>query len=377
MLIKFKRIDRKTGEGQVDLVLQETEDVWHFYNLVSVGDSIRSVTMRKVQQETATGSSSSYRVKTTVVIKVEHIDFYGDLPSVRLRGRNIVENEYIKMGAYHTVELSIRSEVGLAKNSWDSIALEMLNHAANPKNSADLSVVLMQEGTAYVFLVTPSMVLTRAKIETSVPRKQYSSADKHQQAVVRFFEAVYKSISLHIDFKIVKCVVLASPGFLRDQFHKFLMQTAVSSEDKNILDNKAKFVLVHSSSGHKHALDEIFASAGHLIQDTRAAQEMRALDRFIQRLDRAPDRVAYGMKEVSKADELLAVDTLLVSDSLFRSQDMRERHSYVQLVESVRAHGGKARIFSSSHTSGQKLKYYTGIAAILRCPIPDLEEMCS
>ena len=124
-----------------------------------------------------------------------------------------------------------------------------------------------------------------------------------------------------------------------------------------------------------YALDEIFASAGRLIQDTRAAQEMRALDKFTQSLDRAPDRVAYGMREVSKADELLAVDTLLVSDSLFRSQDMGERHSYVQLVESVRAHGGKARIFSSSHTSGEKLKYYTGIAAILWCSIPDLDEM--
>eukprot|EP00800_Vazella_pourtalesii_P019893 TRINITY_DN6916_c1_g1_i1.p1 TRINITY_DN6916_c1_g1~~TRINITY_DN6916_c1_g1_i1.p1 ORF type:complete len:377 (-),score=74.35 TRINITY_DN6916_c1_g1_i1:175-1305(-) len=375
MLIKFKRIDKKTREGQVDLILQDTEDVWHFYNLVSVGDSIKSVTKRKVQQESATGTHSSHRVKTTVVIKVEFIDFYGDLPSVRLRGKNIVENEWIKMGAYHTVELTIHSEVSLAKSNWDSVALEMLDHAANPHKSADLSVVLMQEGVGYVFLITPSMVLTRAKIETPVPRKQHSSADKHQQGVTRFFEAVYQSIALHIDFKIVKCVVLASPGFLKDQFHAFLIQTAVSKEDKNILENKAKFVLVHSSSGHKHALDEIFTSAGHLIQDTRAAQEMRALDTFTRFLDRDPDKVAYGMREVSKADELLAVDTLLVSDSLFRSHDMRERHSYVRLVESVREHGGKTRIFSSSHTSGEKLKYYTGIAAILRCPIPDLDEM--
>ena len=375
MLIKFRRIDKKTREGQVDLLLQETEDVWHFYNLVSVGDSIRSVTVRKVNQESATGSSSSHRVKTTVFLKVEHIEFYGDLPSVRIRGKNIVENEHIKMGAYHTVELTLRSEVGIAKENWDSIALEMLNHASDPKNSADLSVVLMQEGMGYIFLITPSMVLTRAKIEVPVPRKQHSSAEKHQQAIFRFFEAVYQSISLHIDFQIVKCVVLASPGFLKDQFHKFLMQNAVSKEDKNILDNKSKFALVHSSSGHKHALDEIFASAGHLIQDTRAAQEMKALATFIRLLDRDPDRVAYGKREVCKADELLAVDTLLISDSLFRSSDARERHSYVQLVESVREHGGKARIFSSSHTSGEKLKYYTGVAAILRCPIPDLDEM--
>jgi len=51
----------------------------------------------------------------------------------------------------------------------------------------------------------------------------------------------------------------------------------------------------------------------------------------------------------------LAIDTLLVTDELFRSQDIQVRRKYVDLVESVRENGGQVRVFSSLHVSGEKL----------------------
>jgi len=52
----------------VTLVPEESEDMWHAYNLIAKGDSVRSTTIRKVQNETATGSSTSSRVRTTLTI---------------------------------------------------------------------------------------------------------------------------------------------------------------------------------------------------------------------------------------------------------------------------------------------------------------------
>jgi protein pelota len=51
------------------------------------------------------------------------------------------------------------------------------------------------------------------------------------------------------------------------------------------------------------------------------------------------------------------------------------RKQYVQLVESVRENGGQVFIFSSMHVSGQQLQQVSGIAAILRYPLPDLDEL--
>lgn len=47
-------------------------------------------------------------------------------------------------------------------------------------------------------------------------------------------------------------------------------------------------------------------------------------------------RAFYGFKHVLMANEKYAVDTLMVSDALFRSQDITQRRQYVDLVESVR-----------------------------------------
>lgn len=43
-------------------------------------------------------------------------------------------------------------------------------------------------------------------------------------------------------------------------------------------------------------------------------------------------------------------------------------------MDSVRESGGDVRIFSSMHISGEQLEQLTGIAAILRFPMPELED---
>lgn len=58
-----------------------------------VGDSLQ------VQNETATGSSSSSRVRTTLTIKVETIDYDTQACMLRLKGRNVEENQFVKVSS--------------------------------------------------------------------------------------------------------------------------------------------------------------------------------------------------------------------------------------------------------------------------------------
>ena len=46
----------------------------------------------------------------------------------------------------------------------------------------------------------------------------------------------------------------------------------------------------------------------------------------------------------------------------------------VGLTEEVRDGGGGVHVFSSAHSSGQQLGEITGVAAILRFPLPDLAD---
>ena len=47
----------------------------------------------------------------------------------------------------------------------------------------------------------------------------------------------------------------------------------------------------------------------------------------------------------------------------------------MKLVEECQANGADIQLFSSLHVSGEQLKQITGIAAILRFPMPELLEL--
>lgn len=84
---------------------------------------------------------------------------------------------------------------------------------------------------------------------------------------------------------------------------------------------------------------------------------MKALNEFFSMLNTEPDRAYYGFDHCRRANEAKAVATLMVSDGLFRSSDLKERAAYVALVEAVRENGGEVHIFSAQHVSGQRMSH--------------------
>ena len=84
---------------------------------------------------------------------------------LRLKGRNIEENQYVKMGAYHTIDLETQRKFTLTKHDgWDSVALDRVDQACDAARTADLAAIVMQEGLANICLVTSSMTLNKQKV---------------------------------------------------------------------------------------------------------------------------------------------------------------------------------------------------------------------
>uniref|UniRef100_A0A4D5R9R3 Protein pelota homolog n=1 Tax=Scolopendra viridis TaxID=118503 RepID=A0A4D5R9R3_SCOVI len=366
----------KDGGGNITLLPEEPEDMWHAYNLIAIGDNLRASTIRKVQTESATGSVGSNRIRTTLTIQVENIDFDIQACVLRVKGRNITENQYVKMGAYHTLDLEANRKFSLSKQHWDSVDLDRIDVACDPTQHADLAAVIMHEGIAHVCLVTSSMTLLRAKIDMNIPRKRKGNCAQHEKGLNKFFENIVQAILRHINFDVVKCILLASPGFVKDQFYEYMFTQAVKLDQRILIENKSKFLLVHSSSGFKHSLREVLAdpTVTAKLSDTKAAGEVKALDTFYTMLQNEPNKAFYGLKHVEKAKEAQAIETLLISDKLFRSQDFIRRKQYVALVDSVKENGGDVKVFSSLHVSGEQLDQLTGVAAILRFPMPELDD---
>lgn len=63
--------------------------------------------------ESATGSSNSYRVRTTLTICVEGIDFDTQACVLRLKGRNVEENKYVKVNQFRIIQQIMRTVYNL------------------------------------------------------------------------------------------------------------------------------------------------------------------------------------------------------------------------------------------------------------------------
>ncbi|KAH0902495.1 LOW QUALITY PROTEIN: hypothetical protein HID58_041998, partial [Brassica napus] len=377
LLEKMKIVRRdfvRDGPGSVKMVAEDSDDLWYAYNLVSTGDSVMAVTFRKVQREVPGGGRDSERVRLKLEVHVEEVDYDKDASVLRIRGKNILENEHVKIGAFHTLEIDLKRPFVLRKAFWDSLALDTLKQASDPAASSDLAVVLMQEGLGQIFLVGRS---SRARIETSIPRKHGPAIAGYESALKKFFENVLQAFVKHVDFSVVRCAVIASPGFTKDQFHRHLLLEAERRPLRAIIENKSRIILVHTNSGYRHSLGEVLNAPNvmNLIKDTKAAKEVKALNDFFTMLSNDPARACYGPKHKLLMNEWQSKHALLITDELFRNSDVKTRKKYVDLVESVKDSGGEAFIFSSMHVSGEQLAQLTGIAALLRFPLPDLEDI--
>ncbi|EJD01231.1 uncharacterized protein FOMMEDRAFT_141911 [Fomitiporia mediterranea MF3/22] len=389
----MKQIGRyidKDRSGYITLRPEEDEDMWHLYNLIQEGDEVRAPAIRRVQTETATGSTSSHRVKTTLTLSVQKMHFSAAVSSstnnasggsetaspsqgasLSITGQVTQENPFVKMGAYHTLDLEVNRDVRIVKTEWDSVALSRAAEACDEGKGAEVGAIVCGEGTAAVCLLSEHMTVIRQRVEVPVPRKRTGSTTLHDKGLTRFYETLYQSFLRHIPYSSLRAVVIASPGFVKDAVYDYIFAEAIKANNKALLQSKNKFLRVHVSSPHVHSLMEVMKSPEVISQlkETKFAREGIMLDKFHKMLGSDEMRAWYGPDHVALAADRGAIGTLLISDELFRASDPVLRKKYVELVENVRQKGAEVLIFSSMHESGQQLNQLTGIAAILTFPL--------
>eukprot|EP00826_Nyctotherus_ovalis_P063192 TRINITY_DN9247_c0_g2_i1.p1 TRINITY_DN9247_c0_g2~~TRINITY_DN9247_c0_g2_i1.p1 ORF type:complete len:325 (-),score=140.69 TRINITY_DN9247_c0_g2_i1:73-1047(-) len=180
----------------------------------------------------------------------------------------------------------------------------------------------------------------------------------------------------YINFEVVKSIIIASPGFVKDEFFAFLKSELEQNKYPELKNRQELFILEHVTSGFKHSLKELLTSKS--VQDrvaqSSAVSEAKILEDFNEMLRRNPDQAAYGKAWVEAAVEQGAVKVLLISDKILKAKNIVERKRYIGMTKSVKNDGGTVIFFSSMHATGEALNDLTGIAAILRYSFPDPNE---
>ncbi|OWB56739.1 hypothetical protein B5S28_g2652 [[Candida] boidinii] len=373
----------KDRSGSVSLIPHDREDLWALYNLIAKDDEITLKTYRNVKKNAGSSTSNksggaTIRKLITLKLNVENVDFTPSDDVMRIKGRTLEQNEDVPLGSYHTAELEYNQKFTLFKNDWDEIAFDIVTKSCSIEERAEVGAVVLQEGVAHICLLTDNMTVLRSKIEKSIPRKKRGDSTNHDKSLQKFLETTAETMIRNLNIEKLKAIILVGPGFIAKDLLDTIIKIATKNGDKALIQSKSKFLVAHSSTGYLQGLEESLRlpEIRKQLNDTKFQLNIAAFDEFSKLLNEDSGKAFYGEKECEKAIELTgAVKVLMITDTLFKSDDIAKRKKFIKLADKVKEDGGDVVIFSSLHDSGEQLNQLTGVAVILNYPVPDLEDM--
>ncbi|KAH0720959.1 hypothetical protein KY284_005989 [Solanum tuberosum] len=358
--------------GTITIIPEKPNDLWLLFNLIGNDDVVSATTTRKIQfsshstknrkiqfSSDSTKKKSSFRVQVQLEIKITNVDYAKDCSTIRVRGKTITSNEYVNPGTFHTLELETKKEFKLTKKLWDEEMIRILKEGSNQNGKYDLGIILMKNTFAEILLVDNNATTI---IHCATIRNEKSS--KNNSNLGKFFDSLFVSFRKHIDMNVIPYVVIASKDSIKDDFRAYLLLEAHKRKIKSIERNISCILMVNHNNIKDILSDKVV---------TNMNINTKVLEQFMDMVINKSDWVCYGTKSVEYAHELLAIKTLLITEELLENKDINLRKKYSKLKKLVQETGGKVVQFSD--VERDKLAHMTGIAAILRFPIPNIDDL--
>ncbi|XLS50489.1 hypothetical protein HN51_011166 [Arachis hypogaea] len=380
--MKLKEKDFAVNQmGRVTIIPEESDDLWILYNIINPDDYVTIDTSRKVHHQLNDGkNTTASRVRLSVHLKVTYRDFDKDSSTLCIQGRNLEPNGYVVVGSFHTLTLECNKPFELHKKVWKHDIVEALeereNHEVCP--DAELTINLFQQDHAEIYLIEKGVTAMVSKVETSSSRtggRKSSSSSSFSNTKNVFFREVFAAFIKHVDLNKVKNTVIASEDSKKDEFRRFMISEAKRMKIISVEENIGRIV-VAAGSGCNGDLKDLLGESTvmNLMKDSMVRLQIRALRKVWDMVSSDSDCACYRLKSVESAQEMGAIETLLISDELYRSDEVATRKRYGCLVKAVKDSGRDALVYSSMHVLAEQLQQFTGIVAILIFPLPVLDD---
>jgi len=129
--------------------------------------------MRKIVRESNTGVKDVFKKRILLTLRIVGIRYYaGEFLGLEIKGKNMVENEFIKLNQYHTINLMINIPLTIKKTNWDDQHHRIIRDLSNPTHDSEVAALVMEEGIAHLCYVKSSITLVKCKIEKNIPKKK-------------------------------------------------------------------------------------------------------------------------------------------------------------------------------------------------------------
>ncbi|KNA01848.1 hypothetical protein PVNG_02924 [Plasmodium vivax North Korean] len=368
---------RDNADMAFGLVAEEEDDLWHLYNLVSLQDEVEASTTRKVHKEIGNNTYATEVRKMKLTLMITKVDFDSANNSLRLSGKNIKSNDFVKMGQYHTFEIGLNEKIKIKKKNWDSVYREKLEECTNVQVNSKVAILLVSCGEAQMYLLTENLCRHIFSFSKVIKKKrERSNNSPYAKSLSTFFQQLLLQVLKNVNVQGMQCIVLGGPGFFKNDFFQFVYEKSEQKNDRDVLSLREKFLIVKTSSINRNSVNEILGDeqVKKKMLNMKVVSQVDALNRFYKLFDKCEEKICYGEADVKYAASLQAIESLLITDRTFRNCDVVTRKAYVAMVREVKGSGGRVFVFPDNHASGEQLNALTGIAAILKFPVHPEEE---
>ena len=352
----MKIINEDEKEGTVEVFPETLDDLWHLSHIIEIGDNASSKTTRRIQDNTGDKLRSDRGVKKTFILDldVENISFHLFTGKLRLTGTiTRGPEDLIPLGSHHTLEVKLNMPLTIKKSRWPKWAIDRLNQAIESSKKLSAIIVVLEDDTAMLGLMRQYGIEYYGPIKGHISGKRIIDKNR-QKNIIQFYEKIIDSIN---KFDSIQNIVIAGPGFVKNDFYDYL-------KDKH--SDLAKISIIESTgSGGRNGISEVLkkGTVEKLTSENRVALEMGAVNNLLIQISKNSSRIAYGVKETRNAINLGAVSQLLILDTKIAGENMSED---IEMVENMK---GDVMIISREHEGGKQLESLGGVAAILRYEI--------
>jgi len=96
-----------------------------------------------------------------------------------------------------------------------------------------LIAITMEDGIANIFVITPQKTLHKAKIDRNIAKVHKGFSNKNASSKAKFFDSVISHLERNFTgenkamYEKIKCCVIGSPGFVRENFMKHMQADAI------------------------------------------------------------------------------------------------------------------------------------------------------
>ncbi len=333
-------------EGEITLLPESLDDLWHLKYLIEPGDLVFALTHRKVQAIADKARPEKLeRRPVRLGIRVEDVEFHIYSNWLRLHG---VIKSGMDVGAYHTLNIEVGTDLSIVKYHWRLDQFQRIKEAVAESKRPKVVLALVEEGEATIG------VLRQFGVQMAAEMRAGSGKGGGEDHRAQFFRDVAGAISLAAGEDAQ--VILAGPGFAKEDLKKVI--------DSSHPDLAKRITMDDASSIGRSGFQEVLrrGAVSRVLEDSRIAQETKLIEDLFREI--ATDgKAAYGLKEVQDAVNYGAVEHLLVLDEVAR------RRSLDALMRDVANARGKVVIFSSEFEPGERLRSLGGVAALLRFKI--------